>query len=302
MKFGRIPGIEAPVSRVVMGAIQNLTRAQVIYDDFVKSGGNCFDTAWIYGYGACEKTLGQWVKSRNIRGRLIILDKGAHTPFCTPKDLTVQFMESLERLQTDYVDIYMLHRDNLEVPVGEFVDALNEHRQAGRMRVIGGSNWSLERVEAANVYARSHGLAGFAAISNNFSLARMVEAPVSGCLASSDARSREWFRRTQMPLMSWSSQACGFFAGRASPEDRSNPEFARCWYSEDNFQRLALARELAAKRGVQPINIALAYVLCQPFPTFGIIGTGTLDHFRVALQALEVQLAPEELRRLNLED
>jgi len=302
MKFGRIPGVAAPVSRVVMGAVEKLALAQALYDDFFESGGNCFDTAWIYGGGACEKNLGHWVKSRNIRRKVIILDKGAHTPFCTPKDLTAQLMESLERLQTDYVDVYMLHRDNPEVPVGEFVDALNEHRQAGRMRVYGGSNWSLERVEAANEYARSRALAGFAAISNNFSLARMVEAPVSGCLASSDARSREWFRRTQMPLMSWSSQACGFFAGAASPENRSNPEFARCWYSEDNFLRLARARELAAKRGVQPINIALAYVLCQPFPTFPLIGPRTLKETRVALQGLEVQLAPEELRRLNLED
>ena len=302
MKFGQIPGIAAPVSRVVMGAVENLALAQALYDDFFASGGNCFDTAWIYGGGACEKNLGHWVKGRNIRRQVIILDKGAHTPFCTPKDLTIQFMQSLERLQTDYADIYMLHRDNPEVPVGEFVDVMNEHQQAGRMRVFGGSNWSLERVEAANEYARARGLAGFAAISNNFSLARMVEPPVSGCLASSDARSREWFRRTQMPLMSWSSQACGFFAGRASPENRSNREFARCWCSEDNFLRLARAGELAAKRGVQPINIALAYVLCQPFPTFPLIGPRTLKETRVALQGLEVQLAPEELRRLNLED
>ena len=157
MKFGRIPGIEAPVSRVVMGAIQSLPLAQVMYDEFFESGGNCFDTAWIYSYGACEKTLGDWVRSRSIRGQVIILDKGAHTPFCTPKDLTAQFMQSLERLQTDYVDIYMLHRDNPEVPVGEFVDVMNEHRRAGRMRVIGGSNWSLERVEAANAYAQIEG-------------------------------------------------------------------------------------------------------------------------------------------------
>ena len=105
-----------------------------------------------------------------------------------------------------------------------------------------------------------------------------------------------------MPLVSWSSQGCGFFSGRASPENRSEPEFVRCWYSEDNFQRLARARELAAKRGVPPINVALAYVLCQPFPTFAVIGPGTLNHLRVDLQALEVQLAPEELRHLNLED
>jgi len=303
MKFGRIPGIEMPVSRLVMGAIQSLPAAQEVFDYFFETGGNCFDTAWIYGNdGVCEKILGDWVESRDIRRQVVILDKGAHPPCCTPKDLSAQFMESLERLQTDYVDIYMMHRDNPEVPIGEFVDVMDEHRRAGRMRVFGGSNWSPERVEAANEYARSKGIAGFAAVSNNFSLARLVEAPVSGCLASSDARSREWFRRTQTPLFSWSSQACGFFARPVSPEDRSDPEFARCWYSEDNFQRLARAKEMAAKRGVQPITIALAYVLCQPFPTFAVIGSRTLEHTRVALQALEVQLAPEELRHLNLED
>jgi predicted dehydrogenase/aryl-alcohol dehydrogenase-like predicted oxidoreductase len=304
MKFGRIPGIEMPVSRLVMGVDnqRTLPMAQVMFDDFFESGGNCFDTAYIYGGGECEKMLGHWVKDRNIRRQVLILGKGACTPFCTPKDLTAQLMESLERLQTDYLDIYMMHRDNPEVPVGEFVDVLNEHRKAGRMRAFGGSNWTLERVGAANEYARSKGLAGFAAVSNNFSLARMVEAPWRGCLAASDARSREWFGRTQMTLMPWSSQARGFFAGAASPENRSDREMVRCWYSEDNFQRLARAKELAAKRGVQPINIALAYVLCQPFPTFPLIGPWTLHETSVALQGLEVQLTPEELRYLNLED
>ena len=77
-----------------------------------------------------------------MREQVVILDKGAHTPFCTPFDLNRQFRESLERLQTSYVDIYMMHRDNLDMPVGEFVDVLHEHVKAGRMRTIGGSNWS----------------------------------------------------------------------------------------------------------------------------------------------------------------
>ncbi len=161
MKFGRIPGIESPVSRLVMGADNQTTlpMAQVMFDDFFESGGNCFDTAWIYGGGACEKVLGQWVKDRNIRRQVILIDKGAHTPSCNPKDLTAQLMQSLERLQTDYLDIYMMHRDNPEIPVGEFVDVMNEHQRAGRIRVFGGSNWSLERVEAANEYA-AHAQAG----------------------------------------------------------------------------------------------------------------------------------------------
>ena len=226
MKYGRVPGIEKPVSRLVMGVDNQRTMplAAVMFDDFFESGGNCFDTAYVYSGGNAEKLLGQWIKNRNIRGQVVILDKGAHTPFCTPKDLTAQFLESLQRLQTDYADIYMMHRDSPQVPVGEFVDVLNEHKRAGRMRAFGGSNWTIERIEAANAYAKSKGLAGFAAVSNNFSLARMVEAPWGGCLAASDARSRQWFTRTQMVLMPWSSQARGFFAGAASPDDLSDKE------------------------------------------------------------------------------
>jgi aryl-alcohol dehydrogenase-like predicted oxidoreductase len=104
-----------------------------------------------------------------------------------------------------------------------------------------------------------------------------------------------------MPLMPWSSQARGFFV-RADPADKSDSSLVRCWYSEDNFRRLERARELAARRGVQPIVIALAYVLCQPFPTLPLIGPRTLAETRVSMQALDVKLSPEELRWLNLEE
>ncbi len=105
-----------------------------------------------------------------------------------------------------------------------------------------------------------------------------------------------------MPLMPWSSQARGFFTERANPDDRSDPELVRCWYSDDNFRRRERAVELAHRRGVLPINIALAYVLCQPFPTFPLIGPRTLAETRSSFQALGVQLSPEELRWLNLEE
>jgi predicted dehydrogenase/aryl-alcohol dehydrogenase-like predicted oxidoreductase len=304
MKYGRIEGLEKPVSRLVLG-VDNQTHwphAAVMFDDFFERGGNCFDTAYIYGRGECEKMLGHWVKNRGVRERIIILDKGAHTPYCNPEALVRQLQESLERLQTDYVDIYMLHRDNPAVPVGEFITALNEQQRAGRVRIFGASNWSLERIEAANAWAFERGLSGFAAISNNFSLARMVEPPWVGCLSASDATWRAWLAKTQMPIMPWSSQARGFFTGRADPNDRSDAELVRCWYSEDNFRRLERVNALARERGVLPINIALAYVLCQPFPTFPLIGPRQLSETRTSFQALAITLSPEELRWLNLED
>jgi aryl-alcohol dehydrogenase-like predicted oxidoreductase len=105
-----------------------------------------------------------------------------------------------------------------------------------------------------------------------------------------------------MPLFPWSSQARGFFLdGRAHPDKKEDAELVRCWYSEDNFQRLERARELAKKRNVLPINIALAYVLNQPFPTFPLIGPRALWETRTSLQALEVKLTPDELAYLNLE-
>ena len=79
-------------------------------------------------------------------------------------------------------------------------------------------------------------------------------------------------------------------------------ELVRCWYCDDNFQRLERVNEMAQQRGVLPINIALAYVLCQPFPTFPLIGPRTLEELRTSLPALGVGLTEEERRWLNLED
>jgi predicted dehydrogenase/aryl-alcohol dehydrogenase-like predicted oxidoreductase len=294
-------GIGKPISRLVFGADNqvNMPHAAVMFDHFFEQGGTCYDTAHEYQDGICERLLGQWIKNRGIREQVVILDKGAHTPHCTPGYVASQLLESLERLQTDYIDIYMLHRDNLEIPAGEFIDVLNEHKRAGRIRVFGASNWSIRRFEEAQAYARAHGLAGFAALSNNFSLAQMIEAPWAGCLASSDPESRAWLTRTGMPLFPWSSQARGFFAGTAHPDNRSNAELVRCWYSDDNFARLERAKQMASKRGVLPINIALAYVLYQPFPTFPLIGPRTLAETRVALRALDVQLSPEDVQWLQ---
>ena len=304
MKYGRIAGLDKPISRLILGVDNQETwpHAAVMFDDFFERGGNCFDTAYIYGSGRCEKLLGQWVHNRGIREQVVILDKGAHTPYCTPEWLDKQFRQSLERLQTDYVDIYMLHRDNVDVPVGEFITILNEHKDAGRMRLFGASNWSIERVEAANRWAVEHGMTGFSAMSNNFSLARMVDPVWAGCISASDVQSRAWFTSTGMALMPWSSQARGFFTGRAYPEDHSDAELVRCWYSEDNFRRLERVNQMAQQRGVLPINIALAYVLCQPFPTFPLIGPRLLSETRTSFPALEIELTPEELRWLNLED
>jgi predicted dehydrogenase/aryl-alcohol dehydrogenase-like predicted oxidoreductase len=304
MKYGRIAGLDKNVSRLVMGCDNqaNLPHAAVMFDDFFERGGNSFDTAHVYGGGLQERLVGQWVKARGVRDQVVIIAKGAHTPNCDPQSLSKQLSESLDRLSTDHADIYIMHRDNPAIPVGEFVDVLNHHMKAGRIKVFGGSNWELSRVTAANEYASKKGLQGFSVVSNNFSLARMINPIWNGCIAASDADSRAWFSRTQIPLLAWSSQARGFFLpGKASPEKTDDPELVRTWYSDDNFERLNRVNDLADRRKVLPINIALAYVLCQPFPTYALIGPRRLDETESSLRALNVALSPEELKWLNLE-
>ncbi|MBL8992761.1 MAG: aldo/keto reductase, partial [Spirochaetia bacterium] len=297
-------GLEKPVSRLVMGVDNQTTlgQASLIFDDYFEMGGNTFDSAFIYGGGKCETVLGQWIRQRNIRDKVVILDKGAHTPHCNPEALTSQLLTSLERLGTDHLDIYMMHRDNLDIPVGEFVDVLNEHHKAGRIRIFGGSNWSLERVEAANAYAKKKGLQGFSVLSNNLSLARMVKPVWGGCISVADEPSRTWLEKNNMSLMPWSSQARGFFVPeRAHPSKKEDESLVNSWYSEDNFERQARAIILAKKLGVQPVNVALAYVLCQPFPTFPLIGPRLLSETLSCTDGITLKLSRDEMRWLNLE-
>ncbi|MBX2999712.1 MAG: aldo/keto reductase [Caldilineaceae bacterium] len=306
MQYGHVDGVEKPISRLVMGTMifkaDRMPLTCSLLDYFYEIGGNCLDTAHVY---RCEEAVGNWIRLRGIREDLVIIGKGARDEMGTPEGITAQLTETLEKMGLDYVDIYMMHSDNPIVPAGELVECLNEHLRAGRIRAFGGSNWSIERIEEANAYAREHGLVGFAASSPNLSLAEWNEPMWPRCLTASNARSRAWYAQYQMPLFAWSSQATGFFTGRYKPEDRSISALepiVRTWFNDGNFQRLDRARELAAEKGVTAAQIALAYVLNQPIPTFALIGPQSIDELREVLPALDISLSPEELRWLNLED
>lgn len=303
MPLGRLPGVDKPAARLVMGCDNQYTwpHAQAMFDDYFEQGGNFFDTAHLYGNGRMERLLGHWLRARGLRDQCVVLGKGGHTPFCTPEGLKAQLTDSLDRLQTDHVDVYCLHRDNLAVPVADFVEALNAEVRAGRVRIFGGSNWSTARVAEANSYAAARGLQGFGVLSNQFSLARMVTPPWGGCCSAGDPESRAWLTERQFPLLAWSSQARGFFTERAGPELRGDEELVRCWYAPDNFERRARLLELAREKGVPPPALAAAYVLHQPFPTFALIGPRTLAESESSRHCLGVSLSAGELAWLNLE-
>ncbi|NOU93821.1 aldo/keto reductase [Paenibacillus sp. LMG 31456] len=306
MKTIRVQGLEKPVSCLIQGSDffthEVYDKVCTVLDQFFALGGNTIDTAFNYRGGQSEETIGRWMQDRGNRKDVIILTKGAHHdangPRVNPTAIASDLATSLGRLQTDYVDLYALHRDDVNIPVSVIIDALNEHIRAGRILTIGASNWSHTRLQEANDYAAANGLIGFTFSSPNLSLAKPNEARWAGCV-SADTATCEWHEKTQLPLLSWSSQAGGFFTGNFAPDKLENAEMVRVYYSDANWERLRRAEELAKKKGVSPIQIALAYVLNQSFPSAALIGAQNLAEQESCLEGSQIKLTADEVQWLE---
>ena len=307
-----LDGLDKPVSKLVLGTDNQIDAPTMaaMGDAFFEGGGNCFDTAFIYSDGRSEALLGEWIEARGVRDELVVLSKGAHPPECSPDAVAKQLDQSLQRLRTDYLDLYCLHRDDPNVPVSEWVDALNREVSAGRIKLFGGSNWTAERIDEANRYAEENGLQGFSLLSNNFSLARMEDPVWPGCLASSTDAFRDWHDNHNFPLLPWSAQARGFFldweadglAATRHGADPTDDEMQRVWGSAENLERRRRAFGLADKLGVSAIQIALAYVVNQPFPCCALVGPRNPMQLRDSLDAAQISLTQEQVKHLDLRD
>jgi aryl-alcohol dehydrogenase-like predicted oxidoreductase len=307
MRIISIPGVPNPVSQLVMGSMmlteENIEEAVRLLDAYIATGGNSFDTAHAYGHSTM-RAIGIWMQERKNRSGLTIIGKGAH-PDQLGSRMTRQAMnqdldESLDALMSDYVDVFMLHRDDPYIPVGEILETLQELLESKRCLAIGVSNWKTARIEEANDYAAANGLTGFCLNSPNLSLAKPNE-PRWRDAVSADQAYAAWHERVQLPLLSWSSQAGGFFTGRFSPDKREDPDAVRVYYNEGNWERYRRANLLAERKGCDANQVALAFVLHQRFPTCAIIGPNSVAELQSSVKALEVSLAPEEVSWLDLE-
>ena len=310
MPSSSIEGINKNLSRIVFGCDNqsDSNHAFAMFDYFYNKGGNVFDTAYIYNNGKSDKYLGEWIKARNNRDEIVILGKGAHTPHCFPEKIKPQLEETLDKLNTDKLDIYCLHRDNPDVPVAEFMDSLNELKDKGLIDVLGASNWSLDRFKEANAYSTSKNISPFGVLSNNFSLAKMLEPVWPGCFSCSEDDYKEYLTENNIAIFPWSSQARGFFLRSQEFEGAmhvANPnleEQNRVWSNQDNLNRKERCFKLADQKGYEPIEIALAFVLNQTFPSFPLIGPRNFFETESSLKALNINLSNQEVKWLDLKD
>jgi len=318
MKYDKIEGLDKEISKLIMGN-DNQTyfdEAAKLWDHWMEVGGNAFDTAYIYGGGSMEKLLGQWHRKRNNLKDLVIVAKGAHTPHCDPQSISKQLTESLDRLQTETADIYIMHRDNTEIPVDEFMDVLNEEKSKGRIKIFGGSNWTLDRFKEANAWAEENNKTKLSILNNNLALCKMINPLWDGCISSNDDKILEYLEETQNAHLSWSSQGRGYFlkdditqqiedkitsdesSWRKPGEHSSGP--LSCFDSSENRERKKRVFELALKKGVESQNIAGAWPIHMKFPSFALIGPRVVEELDSSLKNLEVELTEEEVHWLNL--
>ena len=308
---GTIPGLGKPVSPLFFGTamapvMTDEAGAAALLDSVRETGVNAFDCA--RSYGKAEEALGKWMKARGCRDEVVLLTKGGDiregVVHVNRDVIREQMARSLEALQTDCIDIYLLHRDDPKTPVEEYIDTLNEALKAGMIRLAGVSNWTRQRIEQANRYAESRGLAGFAVSSPNYGLARqMRDLWGGGCVSISgpeNAQDREWYRKNRMPVIAYSSLGRGFFSGRFRAGDydgarRVLDEYAQKGYLyPENMERLRRAEQMAEEKGLTVPEIAMRYVFGSRMNVFAVVSTGSAERLQMNLRAAKNGLEEDE--------
>ena len=318
MDYDKIKGLDKKISKLIIGN-DNQTEfdsAAKLWDHWISIGGNAFDNAHIYGNGLMETLMGDWQEKRKIRDNIVLIAKGAHTPNCDPISISSQLTESLDRLKTDFADIYVMHRDNQDIPVGEFMDVLNNEVNKGRIKIFGASNWTLERFKEANEWAEKNNMQPMSILNNNLALSKMIKPLWAGCVSSNNDLILDYLNKTQTAHLSWSSQGRGYFlpddicqaiedkitkdesSWRQPGENSSGP--LSCYDSPDNRERKHRAIKLAEELNVTAQNIAGTWPLNQSFPSFALIGPRTTSETDTSLPSLDIRITKEQVDWLNL--
>ncbi|MBT3377992.1 MAG: aldo/keto reductase [Lentisphaerae bacterium] len=304
MRTVLIPGTDLHVSTFCMGAMPfgdsyGGDEGDALLDTFVEHGGNFFDTAHCYcfwtaaGAGSSERALADYLDRRGLWDEVTVATKGGHPSesgyrtvehYLSPGRIAADIDDSLGRMQIDTIDLYWLHRDDLRVPVGEIVECLNSEVRGGRIRYFAGSNWSGTRLEQANTYALENGLQGFVASQPCWSLASK---PMSRSMRELSPEDWEYHVRMGMPVIPYSPTAQGYFASGGAK--------GKAYDVPANAARLRKVQALAEERGVSTNQVALAWLLNQPFPVIPILGTSKCEHLLDALGAANISIDPTDL-------
>lgn len=299
----------------MFGTAYDQAKSNALLDAFVAMGGNFIDTARSYGdwipdapKGASERAIGEWLKVQD-RSKLVIATKGGFfdmrvgdwRPRITREDIAADLNESLGHLGVETIDLYWLHADNPGVAVEPIIDALIEHQKAGLIRYFGASNWSPERIKAAQTYAKSIGHDGFAAVQPFWGLATPnAEGAAAAGYGFYYEDGLQEVHSDDLPMVPYSGQSRGVFAKLdAASEDDLRDDLKAMYLNDANRARLPVLRALAEGKAVSVNDVTLAYLTSQPVQTVPIVGASSVEQISETIRAADIVLSANERQRLK---
>jgi aryl-alcohol dehydrogenase-like predicted oxidoreductase len=270
----------------------------------LEAGINFFDTADVYSVGASEEMLGNTLRTCGAKRENVVIA----TKVCNPmsdkvndrglsrKHILDSIDRSLRRLKMEYVDLYQIHRWDAATPIEETMEALHDVIKSGKARYIGASSMFAWQFAKAQYTADLHGWNRFVSMQNHYNLVYREEEREMIPLCMDQG----------IGLIPWSPMARGFFGGNRYKQGggetvrAQTDEFAgRLYYRQEDFTVAERAWEIAEAHNISGSQVALAWILSKAYITAPIIGASKLEHLDQSIAALEVKLAPVEIKQLE---
>ncbi len=318
MKYVTLNNTDLAVSQIalgtdVYGATVNEAESFEMLDYFTKNGGTVIDTAagysdWIEGEKSrSEKLIGRWLENKG-RESIIISTKGGlprpETPDISrlsPLEIRADIEGSLKRLRTDYIDIYWLHRDDKSKQVDELMEELHSFVKEWKARYIGVSNWTHDRIEKANSYAKIHNITSLAASQIQYSIAYANAEKNDPTLVAMNEDEYKYMKENKMNVFAFASQAKGFFSKMEKGGIEALSQKARDRYLNEQsvgvFERLLCVSE---KTG-HSVGQLVTAVLCnrRDFITIPIVGCKNIGQLRESMSGADICLPDDTIRYIT---
>jgi aryl-alcohol dehydrogenase-like predicted oxidoreductase len=277
-----------------------------VLDAFTGSGGNFIDTAdvystWAEGHqgGESETVLGQWLKSRGKRDKVILATKVGSDMGQGRKGLKAAYIaqaveDSLQRLQTDYIDLYQSHRDDLETPQEETLEAYGKLMKAGKVRAIGASNFTPERLASALALSAQNGLPRYESLQPEYNLYER---------AGYEQALEPLCAKEKIGVIGYFGLCSGFLTGKY----RSEADFAKSARGEDmaqylnprGFRILKALDQVAAETRSTPAQVAIAWLIARPSVTAPIVSATKVEQCQDLIKAMALKLSAAQVEALN---
>ncbi len=307
-RLGQSPLEVAPLAfgGNVFGWSADERRSFELLDAFVDAGFNLIDTAdvysaWVPGNrgGESEAIIGRWLRHSGKRDQVLLatkVGKWAEHPGLSPVNIRQALEASLQRLQTDHIDLYQAHEDDASVPLAETLGAFGRLIEEGKVRVIGASNYAADRFAEALAVSKQHGLPRYESLQPEYNLVSR---------AGYEKELEPLIRREQIGVISYYALASGFLSGKY----RSAADLAksaarggavRRFLDPRGLQVLAALDAVAASHRATPAQVALAWLLARPGLTAPIVSATSVAQLRELAGAATLTLGADAIATLDL--